>query len=234
MSAPRRLGLRLLLLLALPAGARAQQSLPARLADRFQPAASGVIGIADHRVDAGLGFERTSGLLLGVQVEATPLEGTLLSVRALGGALGAHTPSTDARDVGEIAATARMRLVPWLDARAGLTTRTFTSSLARQRWTSAAIGADLRMTMLEGRLEGTAGAQLLPFVRVSGHESPNASFGASMGLRYVARRYLVGLGYQLERYDFPSVADRRRLEEHTMLTLRAAYRFGRMTRATAD
>lgn len=222
-----------LLVLALPAAARAQ-SFASRLADRFQPAASAVVGVADHRVDAGLGFERTTGPLFGVQVEAIPLEGTLLSIRALGGALGARSPSTDDRNVGEVTATARARLVPWLDARAGLTTRTFTSSLARQRWTSASIGADLRMTMLEGRLEGTAGAQLLPLVRVSGHSSPDVAFGASMALRYVARRYLVAFGYQLERYDFPTIAGERRVEEHTLLTVRAGYRFGRTTRASVD
>ena len=222
-----------LLPLALPAAAGAQ-GFASRLADRFQPAASAVVALADHRVDAGLGFERTTGPLFGVQLEAIPLEGTLLSIRALGGALGARTPSTDARDLGEVAATARMRLVPWLDARAVLTTRTFTSSLARQRWTSAAIGADLRMTMLEGRLEGTAGGQFLPLVRVSGHTPPDIGFSASMGLRYVARRYLVAFGYQLERYDFPTIAAERRLEEHTLLTLRAGYRFGRTTRARAD
>lgn len=222
-----------LLALALPAMARAQ-SLASRFDDRFQPAASAIAGLADHRVDAGLGFERTTGVLFGVQVEATPLEGTLLSVRALGGSLGARTSSTDRRDLGEVTATGRMRLVPWLDARAGVTTRTFTSSLARQRWTSAAIGADVRMTMLEGRMEGTAGAQLLPLVRVSGHTSPDIAFGASMTLRYLARRYLVALGYQLERYDFPTIADQRRFEEHTLLTLRAGYRFGRTTRAQVD
>ena len=222
-----------LLALALPGAARAQ-SLLSRFDDRFQPAASAVVGLADHRVDAGFGVERTTGLLFGVQMEATPLEGTLLSVRALGGSLGARTAATDPRDVGELGATARMRLVPWLDARAGLTTRTFSSSLARQRWTSAAIGADVRMTMLEGRMEGTVGGQFLPLVRVSGHTSPEAAFGASMALRYVARRYLVALGYQLERYDFPTIADQRRLEEHTMLTLRAGYRFGRTTRAQVE
>lgn len=222
-----------LLVLALPSVGGAQ-SLGSRLADRFQPAASAVVALADHRVDAGLGFERTAGALFGVQVEAIPLEGTLLSLRALGGSLGSHSPAADQRDVGEVTATARWRLVPWLDARAGFTTRTFTSSLARQRWTSAAVGADLRMTMLEGRVEGTTGAQLLPLVRVSGHESPDVAFGASMGIRYVARRYLVALGYQLERYDFPAVAGERRLEEHSALTLRAGYRFGRSTRASVD
>jgi hypothetical protein len=231
---PSRLrALAALLGVAIPSAAGAQ-SFGSRFADRFQPAASAVVALADHRVDAGFGFERTAGTLFGVQVEAIPLEGTLVSLRALGGSLGTREGAADQRDIGEVNATARWRLVPWLDARAGFTTRTFTSSLARQRWTSAAIGADLRMTMLEGRIEGTTGAQLLPLVRVSGHGSPNVAFGASMGIRYVARRYLMALGYQLERYDFPAVADERRLEEHSMLTLRAGYRFGRSTRASVD
>ena len=55
--------------------------------------------------------------------------------------------------------------------------------------------------MLGGAIEGTAGAALLPYVRVSGHASPRLAMAASMGLRHASRRFEVGLLYQLERYD---------------------------------
>lgn len=210
------------------------QSLGSRLVDRFHPAASVVTAVADHRVDASLGFERTAGPLFGVQLEAIPLEGTLIALRAVGGTLSARSPAADERDMGEIAAIGRMRLLRWLDARGAITTRTFSSPLARQRWTSVSLGPDLRMTMLDGRIEGTAGAQLLPIVHISRHSSPDLGVAASMGIRHVSHRYILALAYQLERFDFASVAGERRIEEHSMLVLRAGYRFGKASTPTPD
>jgi hypothetical protein len=216
-------------LVAVPVGA---QSLAARLVESLQPAVSVVGGAADHRVDAHLGIEHTSGPVAGVRIDVVPLEGTALFVRALGGTLGAQ--SAKQRDLGEAALGARMRLLAWLDARGTLTTRTFSSSLARQRWTSASLGADVRTTLLDGRIEGTAGGELFPLVRVTGHPSPDLAVGASTALRWASRRYVLALGYALERYDFPSDAAGRRLEQHSMLTVRAGYRFGKAPKAGVE
>lgn len=185
-----------------------------------------VAGMFDHRVDAGAGVERTSGPVFGIQLDASHGPDLSLAIRALGGTLGAKSPAAEARDVGEVQADARMSVLPWLDARAGATVRGFTSALARQRWTQLSIGADTRIAMLGGRIEGTAGAALLPYVRVSGHDSPRLSIAASMGLRHSNRRFEIGLAYALERYDFAEVAGVSRLEEHSSLILRAGYRLG--------
>lgn len=218
------------------AGRSEAQSLTARLVEALQPAVSVVGGAADHRVDAHLGVEHSSGPVAGVRVDLTPVEGTSLFVRALGGALGAdpRTPAATERDVGEVAMGARVRLLGWLDGRGTLTTRAFSSALARQRWTSASLGADVRTTMLDGRIVGTVGGELFPLVRVSGHPSPDVAFGASTGVRWVSRRYVLALGYQLESYNFPSDPLGRRVEEHSMLTIRAGYRFGKSPRITGE
>ena len=84
----------------------------------------------------------------------------------------------------------------------------------------------MRVGILGGRIEGTAGAALLPWVQVSGHQAPHFAVAASMGLRHVNHRYEIGLLYQLERYDFPDVAGVSRVEEHSALLLRAGYRLG--------
>jgi hypothetical protein len=225
-----------LLVPALIASERADaQSTVTNIVNRLQPAVSVVGSAIDHRVKANTDFERTTGPLFGVQVDAVPLEGMVLSLRALGGALRpAHGSAADARDLGEVAAVMRMRLLPWLDGRGGLVSRTFSSSLARQRWTTAQIGAEVRIPMLDGRIEGTAGGLLLPIVRVSGHSSPDLAIGTSMGIRHVSRRYILALNYQLERYDFPEVSGTRRVEEHSTLSIRAGYRFGRVKAAPLD
>ena len=103
-----------------------------------------VLGMLDHRVDAGAGVERTSGPVFGIQLDATQGPELSFSLRALGGTLDARSPDAEARDVGEVQADARMRVLPWLVARAGATVRGFTSTLARQRWTQFALGADTR------------------------------------------------------------------------------------------
>ena len=185
-----------------------------------------VVGMFDHRVDAGAGVERTSGPVFGVQLDASQGPELSFALRALGGTLDARSPAAESRDVGEIQADARMHVLPWLDARAGATVRGFTSALARQRWTQLSVGADTRIGMLGDRIEGTAGAALLPYVRVSGHDSPRLAIAASMGIRHSNRRFEIGLAYALERYDFAEVAGVRRLEEHSSLVLRAGYRLG--------
>ena len=185
-----------------------------------------VLGMLDHRVDAGAGVEHTSGPVFGSQLDASQGPDLSLALRALGGTLDPRSPAAEARDVGEAQADVRMRVLPWLDARAGATVRGFTSTLARQRWTQLSLGADTRIGMLGGRIEGTAGAALLPYVHVSGHDSPRLAIAASMGLRHSNRRYEIGLAYALERYDFAEVAGVRRLEEHSSLVLRAGYRLG--------
>lgn len=185
-----------------------------------------VLGVLDHRVDVGAGVERTSGPVFGVQLDAS--RGPELSVvlRALGGTLDARSGGAEARDVGEVQADARLHVLPWLDARAGATVRSFTSALARQRWTQLSLGADTRIAMLDGRIEGTAGAALLPYVRVSGHDSPRLAIAASMGLRHSNGRLDIGLAYALERYDFAEATGVRRMEEHSSLVIRAGYRLG--------
>ena len=185
---------------------------------------SAVIGLVDHSVDAGAGIERTSGPVFGIQLDARQSPDLLLSVRGVGGTLDARSTTADQRDVGEIGADARWRVLSWLDARGGAMVRSFTSQLARQRWTQLSIGADMRIAMLNGRIEGSAGAALLPYVRVSGHDSPRLAIAASMGLHHTSRRFDLGLLYQLERFDFAEVAGASRLEEHSSLLVRAGYR----------
>lgn len=209
--------------LALAPAVRAQEIDPP---GRVLLTGAAVLGMLDHRVDAGAGVERTSGPVFGIQLDASQGRDLSFALRALGGTLDARSPDAEARDVGEVQADARMRVLPWLDARAGATVRGFTSALARQRWTQLSIGADTRIAMLGGRIEGTAGAALLPYVRVTGHDSPRLAIAASMGIRHTNRRYEVGLAYALERYDFAEFAGVRRLEENSSLVLRAGYRLG--------
>jgi hypothetical protein len=202
---------------------RAQDSRPP---GRLLLTGAAVAGLFDHRVDAGVGLERTSGPVFGIQLDASSGPDLSFGLRALGGTLDARSRTADARDVGEVETDARLSVLPWLDARAGATVRGFTSALARQRWTQLSLGADARLGMLGDRIQGTAGAALLPYVHVTGHDSPRLAIAASMGLHHSNRRFEISLAYTLERYDFADVAGVRRSEENSSLIVRAGYRLG--------
>lgn len=216
----------LLALAVLPAAARAQSAWIESALARTRPAVSATVGLMEHRVAADPGYERASGLVFGGQVDLVPMPNASVSLRALGGTLDPRSPAAEGRDVGELEARARVRLLPWLDAGAGATVRSFASTLARQRWTQFAVGAESRMSLLQGRIVGVAGGSLIPLVRVSGQPSPTLAVAALMGIRSTTRQYELGLDYLVERYDFAATAGRvKRAEGNSVLAIRAGYRF---------
>ena len=216
----------LLAVAALPAGARAQSAWTESALTRTRPAVSATVALMEHRVAADPGYERASGPVFGAQFDFVPMPNTSVSLRALGGTLDPRSPAAEGRDVGELDARARMRLLPWLDAAAGATVRSFSSTLARQRWTQFSLGAESRMSMLQGRIVGVAGGSLLPLVRVSGQPSPTLAIAALMGVRSTTRQYELGLDYLVERYDFAATPGRvKRAEGNAVLAIRAGYRF---------
>ena len=193
---------------------------------RTRPAVSATVALMEHRVAADPGYERAAGLVFGGQLDLAPLPNASVSLRALGGTLAPRTAVAEERDVGELDARARLRLLPWLDAGAGATVRSFASTLARQRWTQFSIGAEARMSLLQGRIVGVSGASLLPLVRVSGQPSPTLAVAALMGIRSTTRQYELGLDWLVERYDFAATAGRvKRAEGNAVLAVRAGYRF---------
>lgn len=193
--------------------------------DVTRPTVAVLIGLADHRVDAGLGIERSSGPVFGGRVDGELQRGASLAVRAFGGTLDSRTPSAETRELAQLDATARLRVLPWLDASVAGTVRSYRSSLARQRWSQLALGVESGFPVA-GDIHGTVGAVLIPFARVSGHAPPDLALGGMTGLRWHGDRLDLALSYMQERYDFPRTARGERLEEQGMLVLGAGYRLG--------
>jgi hypothetical protein len=222
----RSLFLGVLLAVVVAPNAAAQSAWIESALARTRPTLSATLGLMEHRVVAQPGYERALGPVFGAQVDVVPMPNASLSLRVLGGTLDPRSPAAEAREVGELDARARLRVLPWLDAGAGASVRSFTSTLARQKWTQFSIGAESRMSMLSGRIIGLAGASLIPAVRVSGQESPTLAIAAVMGIRSTTRQYELGLDYTVERYDFPTTAGRvKRAEGNSVLAIRAGYRF---------
>jgi hypothetical protein len=183
---------------------------------------SGLVTVAhgDHRVDAGLGVERATGLLVGAA--------TRLRYRDIGLALFGETGHLTAvqgsggidRDVSELGAVAQFTPLPWLVLESGVTVRSFGTVVARQRWTLVRAGAEAQVPLSGETFWAVGHAHLLPMVSVNGLPNAATAFDAGTGLAYRRGRLLVDLTYTLERCDFPWQGSTRRSEQLGTLALR--------------
>jgi len=207
-SAAQRL---ILAVLLLPANAWAQ---------RFE--LSGVVTVmrGDHRVDAGLGVERATGLLVGgatrlrhrgIALTLSGETGHLTAVRGSGGI---------DRDLAQLGAAAQFAPLPWLVLESGVTLRSFGTVVARQRWTLVRAGAEARIPLSGETVWAVGHAHLLPLVAVNGLPHAATAFDAGTGLAYRRGRLLLDLTYTLERCDFPRQGSTRRSEQLGTLALR--------------
>jgi hypothetical protein len=177
-----------------------------------------LVSLAEHRVDAGFGIERSVGPILGGVGTLRFGPRLAVAVRALGGSLFGATDVLD-RDVGELGVEASVVTVPWLALQAGAARRAYSTKLGRQTWTLVGVGASARMTFAGDAVHSVWRAALLPAVSASGLRGPDVAFRAATGLEYRIRGTTLGVEYSLERYDFPAEAGVRRLEQLSALTL---------------
>jgi len=177
-----------------------------------------LVSLAEHRVDAGFGVERSLGPILGGVGTVRFSPRVTVAVRALGGSLFGSQGVLD-RDVGELGVEASVVTVPWLALEAGAARRAYSTKLGRQTWTLVGLGATARMAFAGNAIHAVWRAALLPAVSASGLRGPDRAFRAATGLAYRVRTTTLGVEYSLERYDFPPAAGVRRLEQLSALTL---------------
>ena len=179
-----------------------------------------------HQVDIGYGVEQTSGLLLGAEGALAVRSRFRFTVRAAGGSLSGSVPDAEHRDVGEVGVRASVTAAPWLALGGGVTSRTYTSPIARQRWTIVDLGAEARVDFATTPVRGVLRGGVLPVVSVRGLPGPDVGLTAAAGVEYRAGALTGGLFYGLERYDFPDVGAGRRLEQVNTLSFRLTMRRG--------
>jgi hypothetical protein len=177
-----------------------------------------LVSLAEHRVEAGFGVERSFGPIIGGVGTLRLGPGLAVDVRALGGSLFGARGVLD-RDVGELGVEGSVAIGPWLSLQAGVTRRAYATRLGRQTWTTVAAGATARVAFAGTMIQGVGHAALLPVVSVTGLPDPGVAFRAATGLEYRIRAATLGVEYSLERYDFPINQGVRRLEQLTALTL---------------
>jgi hypothetical protein len=196
--------------------------LSAQLAAR----ASGLVAVAEHRVDAGRGVEQATGMVFGAEGTLFLGSRTEVFVHAASGNLTADTPNADSRDLAEVEVRAALLPVSWLALHAGFSAREFSSVLVRQRWTALRFGGEARLAFVGAAVTGTLRAEVMPSVSVSGLDDPSRAFAVGAGLEWRVGVLALGLRYALERYDFPTVAGVDRREQLSMLTARAGLAIG--------
>lgn len=196
------------------------------LLDAQLPITAGAsVSLAEHRVTAGAGLERSSGAIFGLSAATSvPWRGVDAWMVLRAGSLGANERTAVDRDMGEVRLGASMPVRTWLAAEAGLVVRRYASPLAAQRWVWAELGVTGRTTLLDDAIRISAGLSMMPLVSVSGISRPDLAVAAQSTAAYTTGRLTGTLRYALERFDFPARADGRRLEELSSLEIGLAWR----------
>jgi hypothetical protein len=190
------------------------------------PVKTGVsVSLAEHRVTAGAGLERSSGTMFGLWA-TTVVPWQALEARASlrAGSLGANQSSAFDRDVGEASLGASLPVSGWLTLDAGVVVRRYESALAAQRWVWGEVGMSGRRAMLDDAFELSAGLSIMPWVSVSGISRPDLAVAAHSAIGYTAGRLTASIRYGFERFDFPARNQVRRLEELSSLELGVAWK----------
>jgi hypothetical protein len=195
--------------------------LPAIVAAQgLELSAVATLAHGDHRVDAGFGVERATGLLVG-GAAGVRLRGIALALSGETGHLTAVQGSGGIdRDVSQVGALAQFTPLPWLVLESGVTLRSFGTVVARQRWTLVRAGAAARVPLSGETFWVLGHAHLLPVVNVNGLPNAATAFDAGTGLAYRRGRLIFDFTYSLERYDFPWQGSTRRSEQLGTLALR--------------
>ena len=185
----------LLVLLALAAGAPTA-------AGQWTVQGTGVLSVMRHRVDAGYGVEPSSGVLAGPEVAATLRDRLTVRLWTRSGSFHADGPGAIDRDVAEAGLQVDVAALRWLTVQAGTTRRTYSTVLARQPWTTVALGAEAHLPFTETGVTGIVRGAILPGVSVNGLGHPDLAIAVASGMEYRRGRASAAVLYSLERYRF--------------------------------
>jgi hypothetical protein len=184
---------------------------------------SGVVSVMRHRVDAGYGVEPSSGVGVGAELVVGKGDRLALRLLTLSGSLDAAGPGAIDRNVADVGAEVEMVTLPWLAAQAGVRRRTYSTVLARQRWTTLHVGAEARLHFTETGVSGIVRGAVLPGVWVNGLDQPDLAFAVASGMEYRRGRASVAVLYSVERYRFPAGTRPLRREQIVALALTAGW-----------
>ena len=199
----------------------------AAVAQAGSVAFTGDMAAAEHRVDdrsVGGGVEISTGTLFGAGVRIGVGSRGMIAAVGRAGVLHPGARATLPRDVAEVGVDGAFRMHAWFDVVAGVRVRSYTTTLARQRWTAPYLGAAARVPFAVEGLRGLLDVAVHPFASVSGLTRPELAISSGAGVAYSRGRLEVQVRYALERYDFARGTVAERFEQLSSLTLRVEAR----------
>ena len=212
-------------LVAFSACARTQRpATSGRILPAIRVAAS--TGRADHVVGVGGAPVAAQGTTLGLAVRVAPRPWIEVHARSASGSLTASEDTRANHDLAEVEAGVAAVLLPWLAATMSAEARSYSGSLATQRWKALRTGAEARLELASGA-RGVIRASAFPKVTVDGLASPNLAIGGGTGIELQRQRVFASLIYSIDRFDFPDEGGGKRVEQLSSLVLQAGWRFGR-------
>jgi hypothetical protein len=185
------------------------------------------LAAAEHRVDdrsVGTGVEISAGTLLGAGVRVSVGSRGTIAASGRTGVLHPGRGATLPREVAELGVDGAFMMRPWFDMIAGVRVRSYTTMLARQRWTAPYLGAAARIPFAVPGLRGLLDVTVHPFASVTGLPRPEVVISTGAGIAYARGRLDLQLGYALERYDFARGTVDERFEQLSVLTLQLQVR----------
>jgi hypothetical protein len=180
------------------------------------------MAFAEHRVDdqsVGGGVEISTGTLFGAGLRISVGSRGMIAAVGRTGVLHPGAGATLPRDVAELGLDGAYRMRAWFDVVAGVRVRSYTTALARQRWTAPYVGAAARVPFAVEGLRGLLEVAVHPFASVTGLTRPELAISSGAGMAYSRGRLEVQLRYALERYEFARGTTAERLEQLSALTL---------------
>jgi hypothetical protein len=185
------------------------------------------VAYVNHQVDVGFGDERTSGPVLGADIRVAPTSWTEVTITGYAGTLTPDSGNFDTRRMSDIELSGSVFATPWLAFQLEARARSYTTTLARQRWLSLTVGGELREPMFDGAVQAVLRVGLLPAVDVSGLPSPNFAGTAGAGFQFLRAPLTGSVIFSFERYDFPTTSNGPRSEQVAMVTAQLGVRFPR-------
>jgi hypothetical protein len=183
-------------------------------------------GRAEHIVALGDSPEAASGSTLGIALNVAPTSWLELHGRSASGSLTAAENTRGNHDLAELEAGGSVLILPWLAAMASVEGRSYSGTLATQRWIALRTGAEARLELANGA-RGVIRGSFLPKVTVDGLASPTLAIGSATGIELRRKRFFASLLYSIDRFDFPASGGEKRSEQLSSLMLQAGWRFGR-------
>ncbi len=182
---------------------------------------------AEHRIDAGSGLEKTSGLLFGAGVDVITRGVLSFKFQFQSGKITADDSLANDRTVTSGSADFGLQLSPWLTIVGGVEARRY-EALAIERWLAVRAGGEAYINLGGGPLRGIARLLVMPLVSLASDQgtvtAPSFGLMSALGLGFENRSIVSSATYQIERYSFPSTVGRQ--EQFGSLLFRFGFKFG--------